>query len=167
MLSETAIAYRENVQQVVDMVFTTMLGLKVEPHPSAWIRPADMVTAAVYFAGVWHGAILLECTCRQARTFAQLLMSIEMPKAVNDDVRDTLGELANMLAGNLKSVLPRGVVLSMPSLIEGSDYSLQICGKRTIDRMQFSCAEGVIGVTLVEILDQGSRMRSDVALNQA
>jgi len=49
-------------------------------------------------------------------------------------VRDALGELANMLAGNLKSVLPSGVVLSMPSVIEGSDYSLRICGKRLIER---------------------------------
>jgi len=51
----------------------------------------------------------------------------------DEDVRDALGELANMLAGNLKSVLPSGVVLSMPSVIEGSDYSLRNLWK-AVDR---------------------------------
>src|SRR5215471_8255964 len=110
-------AYRANAVQVVDLVFTTMLGLEVKPHHGLWSPPPDMVTAVVYFVGVWHGAVLLECSRDQACTFARLLMQVELPENVDDDVRDALGELANMLAGNLKSVLPPGVVLSMPSLI--------------------------------------------------
>ena len=156
----TVIAYRENVVPVVDMVFSTMLGLKVEPYPMPWARPTDMVTAAVYFAGVWQGAVLLECTRHQARTFAQLLMSIGPSTLTGDDVRDALGELANMLAGNLKSVLPAGVALSMPSVIEGSDYSLQICGKRSIERVPFWSTEDIFGVTLVDMFDTPGRGRS-------
>jgi len=156
----TVVAYRENVVPVVDMVFTTMLGLKVELYPMPWVRPPDMVTSTVYFAGAWQGAVLLECTRAQARTFAQLLMSIGPPATIDEDVRDTLGELANMLAGNLKSVLPSGVVLSMPSVIEGSDYSLQICGKRSIERVLFWSIEDIFGVTLVDMSDTPGRERS-------
>jgi len=147
------VAYRANVIQVVDMVFATMLGLRAEPYHKPWIRPTNMVTAAVYFAGSWRGAVLLECTPQEARHFAYLLMSIEPPETINDDVRDALGELANMLAGNLKSVLPPGVVLSMPSVIEGSDYTLQLCGKRTIERVPFWANDDIFGVTLVDILE--------------
>lgn len=154
MQCNTAVtAYRENAVQVVDMVFRTMLGLKAEPYPMPWVRPADMVTAAVYFAGTWHGAVLLECTPLQARTFTYLLMSIEPPATVDDDVRDALGELANMLAGNLKSVLPPGGMLSMPSVIEGSDYSLRICGKGSIERIPFWSVDDIFGVTLVALPD--------------
>jgi len=71
-------------------------------------------------------------------------------------VRDTMGELANMLAGNLKSVLPHGIGLSMPSVVEGTDYSLRICGGNLIDRMAFSGEMGVIWVTLIEVLEQAS-----------
>jgi chemotaxis protein CheX len=156
----TVIAYRENVVPVVDMVFTTMLGLKVEMYPMPWVRPTEMVTAAVYFAGEWRGAVLLECTRRQARTFAQLLMPIDPAAMTDEDVRDALGELANMLAGNLKSVLPSGVVLSMPSVIEGSDYSLRICGKRLIERVPFWSTEDIFGVTLVDMFDTSGRERS-------
>jgi CheY-specific phosphatase CheX len=158
MPCDAVVAYRANAVQVVDMVFRTMLGLKVEPYPMHWVRPPDMVTAAVYFAGSWRGAVLLECTHAQARHFAQLLMSIGPPETVDEDVRDALGELANMLAGNLKSVLPGGVVLSMPSVIEGSDYSLQICGNRSVERVPFWSSEGIFGVTLIELLPTDHEM---------
>jgi len=39
------------------------------------------------------------------------------------DVHDGLGEIANMIAGNLKPLLPPGVTLSMPSVIAGADHS--------------------------------------------
>jgi chemotaxis protein CheX len=167
MDSDAVAAYRANIAQVVDMVFTTMLGLNVEPYPMPWVRPPDMVGSAVYFAGKWRGAVVLECTRRQACTFAQRLMSIGTPEAIDEDVRDALGELANMLAGNLKSVLPHGVVLSMPSVIEGSDYSLRICGKRSVERAPFWGAEDIFGVTLVEILDVPGREASARAMAEA
>ena len=149
---DTAVlAYRANIEAVVDMVFSTMLGLKVELYPMPWACPPDMVTATVHFAGAWQGAVLLECTRGQARAFTRLLMSIDRSVMSDEDVRDALGELTNMLAGNLKSVLPGGVVLSMPSVIVGSDYSLQICGKRSIERVPFWTAEDVFGVTLIEM----------------
>jgi chemotaxis protein CheX len=148
------VAYRASVVQVVDLVFTTMLGLHVKPYPMDWTPPQEMITAAVYFAGDWHGAVLLECTRDQACSFAHLLMSIPLPDTINDDVRDALGELSNMLAGNLKSVLPPGVLLSMPSVIEGSDYSLRVCGKRLVERVPFWTAEDIFAVTMVEILDR-------------
>jgi CheY-specific phosphatase CheX len=93
-------------------------------------------------------------------------MSIGPPATIDDDVRDALGELANMLAGNLKSVLPGGAVLSMPSVIEGSDYSLQICGHLSIERVPFWCVDDIFGVSFVEILDTG-RERSRGSLSGA
>jgi chemotaxis protein CheX len=83
-------------------------------------------------------------------------MAIDAPLCINDDVRDTMGELANTLAGNLKSVLPHGIGLSMPSVVEGTDYSLRICGGNLIDRMPFSSETGVIWVTLIELLEHAS-----------
>jgi len=156
----TLVAYRENVVPVANLVFETMLRLEIKPYLMPWTRPQDMISAAVYFAGAWYGAILLECSPLQARRFAQYLMSLDEPEAVNDDVRDALGELANMLAGNLKSVLPHGVVLSMPSVVEGSDYVLQMCGKRTVERIPFWSRDGIFAVTLVETFDRGNSIQA-------
>ena len=107
--------------------------------------------------GLWNGAVLLECSPAQACSFTQLLLSVDRPTAVNDDVRDALGELANMLAGNLKSVLPRGVSLSVPSITVGTDYTLRICGGNMVERLGFSGPDGVFWVTLVEIATSAPR----------
>jgi chemotaxis protein CheX len=143
--------YRPDLGRVVESVFETMLGLVVEPAETPWTAASDRVTAAVYFVGLWNGAILLECSPPQACSFTQLFLSIEQPPAMDDDVRDTLGELANMLAGNLKSVLPRGVCLSVPSVTVGTDYTLRICGGGLVERLGFSTSSGVFWITLVEI----------------
>ena len=79
------------------------------------------------------------------------------PDRVDEDVRDSLGELANMVGGNLKSVLPPGVALSMPSVVDGSDYALRICGGNATNTVAFSSALGIFWVTLVQVLNSEGR----------
>ncbi|MGB9604745.1 MAG: chemotaxis protein CheX [Bryobacteraceae bacterium] len=143
-------AYREDAVRVVSDVFRTMLGIEVEPVEAPWPPPEDMVNVTVHYAGAWKGALLLECTRRQACHFTARLVGIEPPQDLNDDVRDAVGELANMIAGNLKPVLPPGVVLSMPTLVEGTDYALRILGGNLAGMIAFACPSGVFWVSLIE-----------------
>lgn len=149
--------YRSDLGRVVEAVFETMLGLAVEPVETPWTAAPDRVTAAVYFVGLWNGAIVLECSPSQACSFTQLLLSGERPTVINDDVRDALGELANMLAGNLKSVLPRGAGLSVPSITVGTDYTVRVCGGNTVERLGYKAPDGVFWITLVEIQTSETR----------
>jgi chemotaxis protein CheX len=144
--------YRDDLARVVQSVFETMIDLEVAACEASWAHSQDTITAAVHFAGDWRGAALVECDARQACQFATRLMGIALPAAINDDVRDAMGELANMVAGNLKSVLPHGVGLSMPSVVEGSDYALRVCGAKAVERIAFSSPLGIFRITLVEML---------------
>jgi chemotaxis protein CheX len=144
-------SYRLEEAQIIADVFQTMLGVMVERVPGTWHSDTPPVTAAVYYAGAWNGALLVECTREQSFQFTHRLMSIEPPQSVNDDVHDALGELANMVAGNLKAVLPPGVAISMPSVVEGTNYSLRICGGNDVSRMTFSSELGEFRITLVEM----------------
>ena len=146
--------YREDVARIVVTVFQTMLDLETIPTHTDTSPAPDGLTAAIYFAGSWRGAVLFQCTREQAFEFTHRLMSIDRPDSINDDVRDALGELANMLAGNLKSVLPRGVDISMPSVVEGTDYSVRVCGGNLTDRLSFTGDLGLIWVTLIEMLPE-------------
>ena len=92
----------------------------------------------------------LTCLVRK-KSSLERLAGLEF-RRLDGDVRDVMGELANMVAGNLKSLLPRGVDLSMPSVIEGSDYSLHICGVGAVERMSFSSAPGDFRITLLEMM---------------
>jgi len=77
---------------------------------------------------------VIECSRLQACQFAGHILSMDPPESVDDDVRDVLGELANMIGGNLKSNFSSQVRLSMPSVMDGSDYDLRICGSEVRER---------------------------------
>ncbi|MFN7938571.1 MAG: chemotaxis protein CheX [Bryobacteraceae bacterium] len=148
-------AYQSETAQIVSDVFLTMLGMEVEATFDQWTPQPGTMTAAIFFAGSWKGAVLIECSERQACCWTAKLMSIPEPEGITDDVRDAMGEIANMVGGNLKSVLPAGVGLSMPSVVQGRDYSLRVCGGNLVNRQSFVGPYGQFWITFVEVLEKG------------
>jgi chemotaxis protein CheX len=135
--------------QIVESVFGTMLRLEASECGIPWFPSEDRLTSIVHLAGDWNGAVLLECDRRQACRFAGRFLSMDSPGAVDDVVRDVLGELANMIGGNLKCVLTRGIRLSMPSVVDGDGQSLRVCRAEIQVRLDFQCAEGIFWVTVL------------------
>jgi chemotaxis protein CheX len=136
------------IAQIVESVFDAMLGLRLEETSTAWFPAADRLTAAVHLSGEWNGALMLECTRRQACCLAARFLSMEPVAAVDDVVRDVLGELANMIGGNLKSILVRGIHLSMPAVVDG-EYSYRVCGSEIRDQLAFESEFGTFWVTIL------------------
>lgn len=58
-------------------------------------------------------------------------------------VRDVLGELANIIGGNLKSALAQGLHLSIPAVLDGS-LPVAMVG----ERLEFECAHGPLWVAV-------------------
>ena len=144
-------AHREQTVEMFRGVFRTMLRLEVYPG-SEPLQPVPdpIVTSAAYFAGAWRGAALLECNLGLAIHFTERFMAGAKPKSCDEDVRDCIGELVNMIGGNLKALLPDHTELSMPSVVEGRDYSIRLCGNNSFVRIPFECAAGSFVVIIVE-----------------
>ncbi len=143
MLSEVNVKV---LQQIVGTVFETMMSLNVSPSETPWSPGVDHLTSFVNMTGYWEAAVLLECSQLQARQFAGHILSMDPPEAVDDDVRDVLGELANMIGGNLKSEMPAGLLLSMPAVMDGSHSGLHFCGSRASQSLSFQYAGGTFWV---------------------
>lgn len=137
------------LEQVVESVFSAMMDLETSECDLARVEFGKRLTAAVYLAGDWNGAVLLECNPSQACRFAGRFLSIDPPTSVDDVVLDVLRELANMIGGNLKCVLRRGVQLSIPSIIDGSVGSLRAHGAEICERLAFRCAEGAFSISVI------------------
>jgi len=146
--------YQTYLSSIVVDVFHTMLDLDVEPQGDGDVATAGSVTAAVHFAGEWRGVVLLQVSPELACVLCARLLRAETAPPFDDNVRDAMGELANMVAGNLKSVLPFRVALSMPTVVEGSNYALRICGKNLATMSRFSSAAGAFLWTLVEVVEE-------------
>jgi len=143
--------FTADIDNIASLVFGTMLGLEIEADDRDW-RPCDEhITAAVYFGGDWQGGLLVECGRAVARGVTERLMNIPPDSQTNDDLLDAMGELANQLGGNMKSLMPRGVTLSIPAVVDGSDYSMRLCGGQRARRRSFRCHFGHFWITIVEV----------------
>jgi chemotaxis protein CheX len=140
---------KEMLARTVGSVFITMLGLDVSPSKIPRRPAGDLLTSYVQLSGDWNGAVMLECTRRQACHFAGLILSTAAPDTVDDDVRDVLGELANVIGGNMKCGMSTAAQLSMPTVMEGGHDDLQIFGSNARERLTFQSSEGNFWVTIL------------------
>jgi chemotaxis protein CheX len=130
-------------------VFGTMVDINIHPTEDAWPPDSELVTSAVYFTDPWKGALIVECTVSLAFAFTSRFMSVDTPTAVDDDVCDAMGELSNMIAGNLKALMPSSVGISIPSVVRGRDYVLRLRGTESLTSSVFSTEFGQFCLTLV------------------
>src|SRR5690349_12737071 len=85
------------------------------------------VTSMVGLAGELCGVITVRCHQKAAVLMASKMLGLPEEK-VGTDFYDAIGEVCNMVAGNFKNKIPGlsdGCMLSPPSVITGSDYSLR------------------------------------------
>lgn len=118
----------------VASVFETMLGLRVAPTDS--VRPPEgPVLARVRFTGIWSGSLTLEAGPPLACLWTSRFLAVDLPDAIDDDVRDVLGELANIIGGNVKSAFGPGITLSTPEILDSGD----LLSTSSSDIHAFSC----------------------------
>ncbi len=142
---------REEIEQVAGSVFAAMLGLEISEAPAAAIPDAaETLTAAVFLTGTWQGAVLVQCNPQDARRFAGCFLGEPAPAEVTDDVRDVLGEIANMIAGNFKCTLRPGIRVSVPSVVSGMDYAVRLCGTHLAAQMLLETEKGSIRLSILE-----------------
>jgi chemotaxis protein CheX len=106
-------------------VFELMLSCDLTPAPGMDESGMD-VTSMVGLAGQLCGVITVRCHQKAAILMASKMLGLPIEK-VGPDFSDAIGEVCNMVAGNFKNKiagLSDGCMLSPPSVITGSDYSL-------------------------------------------
>jgi hypothetical protein len=138
--------------RIVAEVFGVMADIVAEPATVPWPPSGELVTAAIYFTEPWKGVMLLECVLPLAFEFTARVMSVPMPTSVNADVRDTMGELVNMIAGNLKALMPPTTMISIPSVVRGRDCVLQMRGSKTLSQIVFDTEFGACSLTLEGVM---------------
>jgi chemotaxis protein CheX len=145
--------YEVETEQIVVDVFSSMMRMEVERVASPERDASPVITATVHFVGSWKGALRIECNPEQIFEYTRRLLRSDLPSEIDEDVCDAFGELANMIGGNLKAVLPPVVQLSMPSVVRGENYAMQFCKAVTACDIAFDSELGVFWVTLVEFVE--------------
>jgi len=87
----------------------------------------DSISGIIGLAGMRKGVLAIHLPYSVAMAITGNFLGMEVTE-INEDVEDAVGELANMLGGNVKTILSekgRDIELSMPSTITGKHYDFQ------------------------------------------
>lgn len=79
----------------------------------------EQVTGCVHLSGAYTGSIMLQCSGPAARDAAAALFAMPPADVTQTEVVDAIGEIANMVGGNVKSMLPGPSTLSLPAVVRG------------------------------------------------
>ncbi|MPR00093.1 chemotaxis protein CheX [Modestobacter sp. I12A-02628] len=105
------------VQGIADEVWVAMLGEDEFLVPLPAELPTETVSAWVSVSGPWNGAVVLTCAPATAEELTRFVLQAHPPELLeNGDVTDAFGELANVLGGNVKSLLPGPSKLGLPEV---------------------------------------------------
>ncbi|MBX9604328.1 MAG: chemotaxis protein CheX [Bryobacteraceae bacterium] len=109
-------------------VFSTMLGMKALPGPARHEKPStesvDGVLVVVGIAGHWTGSGRIWCNPAFACRLSANLTATPA-EAVDEEVLDAMGEIGNMIIGNIKTTIEEKVGrlgLSVPTVIYGRNF---------------------------------------------
>jgi chemotaxis protein CheX len=94
-----------------------MLGLPLEQ--AAATRPPECITGMVEISGGFSGTVVVELSRPLARKVAAALFGMELDQVTEAEVVDAVGEVVNILGGNLKALLPGPSTLSLPRVDDG------------------------------------------------
>ncbi|MBM6401761.1 chemotaxis protein CheX [Phycicoccus sonneratiae] len=108
------------VDSIVSTVWESLFGepaVATAPEPV----PAQAIRARVGIHGGWTGSVVVSCGPDVASDLTRELLALPADSVPGpDEVHDALGEIANIVAGNVKSLLPAHAELGLPEVADGS-----------------------------------------------
>ncbi|HET6419096.1 MAG TPA: chemotaxis protein CheX [Geobacteraceae bacterium] len=125
----------EMAKYVIDAtkeVFSTMVMMNVDdsfPLREPVTKFSCSITGMVGLVGTYSGVLSIHCPRPLALKITSNMLGMEVEEAgeAEEDVNDALGEIANMLGGQVKMVLSKGGMdmnISIPTIISGEEYTI-------------------------------------------
>ncbi|MBA3005225.1 MAG: chemotaxis protein CheX [Proteobacteria bacterium] len=143
----------ENIIETTIEIFTTMVMMDISvagPPLQASGALTDSITGMIGLAGTHKGVLAIHIPNPVAIAITSSFLGMDVDE-INDDVRDAVGELANMLGGNVKTILSqkgRDIDLSLPSTISGHEYGFKATTNVDLVILPFKTEKGDFVVEL-------------------
>ena len=113
-----------DVHAIVEQVWSSFLGDEEPLLPAYDVDAAfpaeDAWSSAVSIHGGWTGTVTIELSKVLAFSLTRVMMAMEESEPLDDgEVADAVGELVNMIGGNIKSLMPGPSALTLPVVAAG------------------------------------------------
>ena len=104
---------------------------------------------SVGITGAWRGTVVMQCSPALVRHVAGIMFGLAPDTTTLAHVQDAMGEITNMIGGNLKALLPEPCQLSFPQVLAGTEHTAAPAGQR-VARGAFACESDVFLVSIHE-----------------
>ena len=145
--------FAEKIARATEEIFNTMIFLDIAAEPPL-VQGKQVVechvSAMIGLSGDFSALLGIHCPGPVGREIAGAMLGMELDD-VNDDVKDALGEIANMLAGSLKEACAGENValeLAIPTAISGKSYTISSPSGSDRVIIPFTLAQGRFFVEL-------------------
>ncbi len=123
-------------------VFQTMLSMKLNVIESRLpMKSPNKIVGCVSFAGDVMGNICVHVPTPFARVMTAAMLGMELDEVEDEgEISDVIGEVSNMIGGDLKSRLCDAgfpCQLSIPSITRGNDFVIESKGWMRHERFAF------------------------------
>lgn len=140
--------------EVTESVWTSMLGFEIVVTDEAYDdshqgEPGRFLVGCVQITGKVDAAVLVEVPEALAIRVATTMFAMEESEITDEETWDALGELANMIGGNVKGMVAGDTALSLPTVAEGRDYRVVVPGGGLIQAHTYRCDQWLMRVQLI------------------
>lgn len=121
-------------------VFSTMLMVDLESEDFLLNQRQvflSNITSMIGLGGDIRGVLAIHCPAVVAKDITSGFLGMEVTQ-LDDDVKDAMGEIANMVAGNLKvaySKISLNIELAIPTSVVGESINVNVCGAARAERI--------------------------------
>ena len=133
---------QESVTAIAQDVFETMLSMAVVVAPNE-VAPqisGCRIVGSVSFAGAVMGTLNIHVGRNFADCITAAMLGMQVEEIEDEsEVHDVIGELSNMIAGDIKSRLCDAGLsceLSIPSTTSGTDFKIESMGWNRFERFK-------------------------------
>ena len=146
--------YDNVIEQIVQSVFSTMAQHRDVPvlrRHVARLRPAVGDRSHCRHLDRERGSCHVGTSCHEATAD---MLHMDPADVTAADQQDVASELVNMIGGNLKSMLPGPSFLSLPTIVSGHEFGLQVHDAELLDDVVLACGAGLRNASLHEGSDR-------------
>ncbi|HET9060562.1 MAG TPA: chemotaxis protein CheX [Acidimicrobiales bacterium] len=109
----------EEVAQLTQEIWSALLAPNGTPQLEVGGAAGHEFQALTNISGEWNGTVCVSCSRTAAMRATSVMFDIPESEVTTTDVVDAVGELVNVVGGNIKALLPGPTVLSLPNVLEG------------------------------------------------
>ena len=115
------------IQDLIDKCWFDTTGLSIVSTDTDELADSgELHIASVIFSGDSEGSLTVAMGDKLAKLLASNMFASEIETVTYDDIKDSIGELANVLAGNMKTDFFGSCKMAKPMVIRGSEATISV-----------------------------------------